>query len=150
MEWLLEIVLVGMLAATLFHALRLERALGVLKRDRASLEALVDGFNTSTRQAEQAIERLRASADGAGRQIARQTELATGLKDDLMFLIERGERLADQLDAAVRAGRTVARDAPREEAAPVQMASLAPAEPLASRVRSQAERDLLRALRTAR
>ena len=34
MEWLLEIALVALLAATLFHAVRLERALGVLKRDR--------------------------------------------------------------------------------------------------------------------
>ena len=32
MEWLLEIALVALLAATLFHAVRLERALGVLKR----------------------------------------------------------------------------------------------------------------------
>ena len=48
MEWVLEIVLVLMLAATLFHALRLERALGVLKRDRTQLEELVAG-SCSTR-----------------------------------------------------------------------------------------------------
>ena len=41
MEWLLEIVLVVLLAATLFQAVRLERALGVLKRDRVALEELV-------------------------------------------------------------------------------------------------------------
>ena len=46
---LLEVALVLLLAATLFHALRLERALGVLKRDRAVLEDLVAGFNESTR-----------------------------------------------------------------------------------------------------
>ena len=39
MEWTLEIVLVVLLLATLIQALRLERALGILKRDRASLEA---------------------------------------------------------------------------------------------------------------
>ena len=52
MQLVLEVVLLGLLAATLFHAMRLERALGVLKRDRATLEALVSGFNESTRQAE--------------------------------------------------------------------------------------------------
>ncbi len=41
MEWTLEIVLVVLLGATLFQAVKLERALGVLKRDRASLESLV-------------------------------------------------------------------------------------------------------------
>ena len=104
MEWILELALVVLLAATLFHAVRLERALGVLKRDRVQLQELVAGFNASTRQAEAGIERLRAAADGAGRQIARQVDAALTLKDDLTLLIERGDRLADRLDALVRAG----------------------------------------------
>src|SRR5271155_879308 len=110
MEWLLEIVLIALLAATLFHAVRLERALGVLKRDRASLESLVAGFNASTRQAENGIERLRAAADGAGRQIERQVATSISLRDDLSFLTERGDRLADRLDALVRAARPLAAD----------------------------------------
>jgi hypothetical protein len=148
MEWILEIVLVGMLAATLFHAVRLERALGVLKRDRATLEALVAGFNASTRQAETGIERLRATADGAGRQIARQAEAAVALKDDLSFLMERGERLADRLDTLVRAARPMAADAP--PVASVQAATAVADDDAEPRLRSQAERDLLRALRMAR
>src|ERR1700689_530779 len=98
MQWILEIVLMALLTATLFHAVRLERALGVLKRDRAVLEELVVGFNASTRQAEAGIDRLRAAADGAGRQIARQIETAAALKDDLTLLSQRGESLADRLD----------------------------------------------------
>jgi cell division protein FtsB len=158
MEWMLELVLVAMLAVTLFHAVRLERALGVLKRDRATLEALVSGFNDSTRQAEQGIERLRATADGAGRQIARQAEAATALKDDLAYLTERGERLADRLDGLVRAARPLAADAPAMASPPLTPSALAqPAMALAgggetgeTRLRSQAERDLLKALRMAR
>ena len=99
MQWVLELVLVGLLGATLFHALRLERALGVLKRDRAQLEDLVASFNASTRQAEQGIEHLRLAADGAGRQVARQADAAGVLKDDLSYLMLRGEQLADRLDA---------------------------------------------------
>jgi len=97
MEYMLELALIGLLAATLFHALRLERALGVLKRDRAALEELVASFNSSTQMAEQGIERLRSSAEGAGRQISKQIERATVLKDDLHFLGERSEVLADRL-----------------------------------------------------
>ncbi len=117
MEWSLDIALIVMLAATLFHALRLERALGVLKQDRAALESLVQGFNESTRLAEQGIDRLRQTADGAGRQIARQIDLATALKDDLVFLGELGEALAERLDGLVRAARTATADAPRNVAA---------------------------------
>jgi hypothetical protein len=111
----------------------------------------------------------------------------TSLKEDLVFLIERGDRLADRLDGLVRNGRTVeapaqpmslaedvpgpaqfgaaAFDAAPPKAAPFATASAAPsfapaalgvreaevpAEAAAPRVRSQAERDLLRALRMAR
>jgi hypothetical protein len=173
MEWLLEIVLVLLLAATLFHALRLERALGVLKRDRAALEALIAEFNASTQAAEQGVERLHNAAEGAGRQIARHTEAGTRLKDDLVFLTERGGKLADRLDHLVRAARGL--DLPdtrppapepqswqpppptRPSPAP-QFLSTAAAEPPpepapeepAPRLRSQAERDLLRALRLTR
>lgn len=144
MEWILEAVLAVLLAATLFHAVRLERALGVLKRDRAALEALVASFNASSQQAESGIEQLRAAADGAGRQIARQIDTVGRLKDDLIFLLERGERLADRLDLLVRAGRPLGAEPLR----PVQVADDAPSD--LPRVRSQAERDLLKALRMAR
>ena len=109
MEWTLELVLIALLGATLFQAIRLERALGMLKRDRASLEALVVGFNASTHQAESGIARLRAAADGAGRQIEAQIAKSVSLKDDLAFLTERGDRLADRLDMLVRAARPLVR-----------------------------------------
>src|SRR5471030_314437 len=112
MEWTLEIVLVVLLGATLFQAIRLERALGMLKRDRASLEQLVVGFNASTHQAESGIQRLRAAADGAGRQIESQLGKSVSLKDDLAFLTERGDRLADRLDMLVRAARPLAPERP--------------------------------------
>lgn len=179
MEILLEIVLTGLLAATLVYALRLERALGVLKRDRSALEELVAGFNASTRQAEAGIERLHGAADGAGRQITHQLDEARALKDDMAFLLERGSRLADRLDSLVRVGRPLAVESPSpvtneaEAVAPeasrskaaspsqaVPRSKVAPrgkatprgkAEPPSPTVpRSQAERDLLKALRMVR
>ena len=143
MEWLLETALIGLLAATLFHALRLERALGVLKRDRAALEDLVAGFNASTRQAEAGIDRLRGAAEGAGRQIAKQIDAAAALKDDLVFLIERGEHVADRMDKLVRSSRPFA-------AEPQRSSPTSEPEATEPRVRSQAERDLIKALRLAR
>jgi hypothetical protein len=160
-QWILELVLVGLLAATLVHALRLERALGVLKRDRAALEELVAGFNASTRQAESGIERLREAADGAGRQLARQLEAARGVDGDLGFLIGRGEQLADRLDALVRAARPLvarplaahppATRAPADDARPARRpAETAPETEAPPPLRSQAERDLMKALRLVR
>jgi phage shock protein A len=174
-EWILEGVLVLLLGATLFHALRLERALGVLKRDRAVLEELVEGFNESTRQAETGIERLRSAADGAGRQMARQIETAQRLRDDLSFLADRSDKLAERLESAVRAARMMTDGSVLHgnfAAAPMppplppaalpapQPVQAPPRQPVAlvaersveaePRLRSQAERDLLRALRGVR
>lgn len=143
MEWILELALVALLAATLFHAVRLERALGVLKRDRVQLQELITGFNASTHQAEIGIERLHSAADGVGQQVARQVDAALSLKDDLTLLTDRGDRLADRLDALVRAGRPLA-------TAPPRLTVVAGGETAEPRVRSQAERDLLKALRMAR
>lgn len=149
MEWTLQIVLVMLLGATLFRAIRLERALGVLKRDRASLESLVVGFNASTHQAESGIQRLRAAADGTGRQIEAQISKSVSLKDDLAFLTERGDRLADRLEMLVRAARPVAGDPDSEgRKAPNRPDRKPETDP--ARGVSQVERDLLQALRMAR
>jgi hypothetical protein len=153
MVWALDLVLIGLLAATLFHALRLERALGVLKRDRGALEELVSAFHASTQMAEQGIDRLHKSADGAGRQITLQIDVAIGLKNDLMFLTERGERLADRIEVSVRSGRLAAAAVPTvhtplalvPNALQTEQSDDAPV-----RLRSQAERDLLKALKQAR
>lgn len=161
MEWLLEIALMLLLLLTVFHALRLERALGVLKRDRAALEGLVSEFNASTHAAENGITQLKSAADGAGRQIARHVENAVRLKDDLQFLSERGDRLADRLEKLVREGRAMDRPAESAEPAPIadrydrgtfpDPADEPRAEPPApQRARSRAEQDLMRALRLAR
>jgi chromosome segregation ATPase len=149
MEWTVEIILVILLAATLYQALRLERALGVLKRDRASLESLVVGFNTSTSQAESGIQQLRAAADGTGRQIETQLAKSTSLKDDLEFLTERADRLADRLEGLVRSARPLMEDRQAQDRS-TQGRPTAANEAATPKGASQAERDLLQALRMAR
>jgi hypothetical protein len=175
MQFGLEIGLAVLLALTLVQAIRLERALGVLRRARAGLEPLVEEFDGATRHAEAAIARLHEAAETAGRQVGRQSDTAASLKDDLAFLVERGDRLADRLDGLVRSARPLAggprlvadraklerMDADRQladriaaERLEAEAAGPDPALPERmpgrARVRSQAERDLLKALRVAR
>lgn len=165
---MLDILLVVLLTATLFHAVRLERALGALKRDRVALQELVASFNASTRAAESGIERLQAATEGPGRHIERLIGNGTTLKEDLTFLVQRGEGLADRLDESIRTARPAqAMTAQTMSEMPAlrspYAAQLEPAEPPRRRttgepatreaepkVRSQAERDLLKALRMVR
>ena len=115
--------------------------LGRVREVLAGCDAVAH-LESGTRQAESGVEQLREAAENAGRQLARQVERAAALQDDLGFLHARGEGLADRLEAAIRAGRGLA--APPAGAEPAAPAEAGP------RVRSQAERDLLRALKVAR
>jgi hypothetical protein len=131
LEWSLQLVLLLLLGAAIPFALRLERALREIRRDRGALEGSAQGLGEAARLAEAAMVRLRASAELAGRQVAERTAAAEPLRDDLRYLIERAETLADRLEGLVRAGRPIAAETPR-------------APDLAHQ--SQAERDLVRAL----
>jgi hypothetical protein len=150
MEWTLELVLMVLLLATLLQAIRLERALGSLKRDRASLEAMIAGFKASTEQAETGIQRLRGAIDGAGRQMEAQMAKSTSIKADLSFLIERGERIAERLDSRITS--SVQRRSPAlvtEEDVQAETAGIDTGGIDEGKL-NRAERDLLAALRLAR
>lgn len=170
MDWLLEIALMALLALTLVHAVRLERALGLLRRDRTALGEAVAGFDSSTRQAESGLGRLHLMTQEATQEATRSIEGAAALKEDLAFLARRGEDLADRLEQLIRAGRALdpgrAREQPAAPARP-EPARTEPARPEPSRAdqvradqvraaqdaprpRSKSERDLQQALLGAR
>jgi flagellar motor switch protein FliM len=127
-EWSAQLLLIGLLVAAIPCILKLERTLAAVRRDREALEAGAAGLGEATRMAEAASLRLRATAEGAGRQVAERLAAAEPMRDDLRYLVERAEGLADRLEGLVRAARPMASPEP------------------ALAVPSQAERDLLRAL----
>lgn len=156
-DWLLEVVLIGLLGLTLVHAIRLERALGVLRRDRTALGEAVAGFDSSTRQAEAGLDKLHRSTQDVAQQVARKLEGAAVLKEDLAFLAQRGEQLADRLEQLIRTGRALdparlrdvsSREPLLRDTAPATFGSSTDSDQ--PRPRSKAERDLLQALRVAR
>ena len=136
-EWVLQCLVILLLAAALPLVLRLERTLAAVRRDRAVLEGSAGNLTEATRLAEAASIRLRAAAEGGGRQLAEKLAAAEPLRDDLRYLVERAEALADRLEVAVRQARPLAQERAAEEA-PAEVG------------RSQAERALMRALRVGR
>ncbi|MBX9752163.1 MAG: DUF6468 domain-containing protein [Roseococcus sp.] len=129
-EWAAQIAVIGLLAATLPMAWRLDRMLRAVRADRAALEQGADGLGEASRQAEAALMRLRATTELAGRQVAERVAGAEAIREDLRYLVERAESLADRLEAAVQQARPLA----------------GAASPAAPAVRSEAERELIRAL----
>jgi hypothetical protein len=128
---LLDLLVIALLAATLPMAWRLDRQLRALRADRAALEAGAAGLAEATAAAEAVLARLSPASETAERGVQERLARAGAVQDDLRYLVERAEAIADRLEAAVQAGRPLAGGA-----APAPGPAL----------RSDAERELLRAL----
>ncbi|MES2713405.1 MAG: DUF6468 domain-containing protein [Pseudomonadota bacterium] len=142
-EYALQCAVLLLLAVAIPYAIRLERGLAALRRDRGAMEGSARGLGDAAAAAEGTLRRLRMTADDGLRQISERCESGEKLRDDLRYLIERADSLADRLDGLVRQARPIA-------AEPVTPVRAAPAPSEDSPARSQAERDLMRALKLAR
>ena len=145
LQTLAEVILIALLGTTLLYLKRLQQNLRLLRRDRLELELLLRNFDEGTRHAETGITQLREAASGVGREITQQMAIATQLKFDLAELIGQGQVLVARLSAPSKlqdeTGTTSA------QTSCLVSSSMDQGFP---RVRSQAERDLLQALRVAR
>ena len=148
LEWLAQALVILLLGAAIPVAWRLQRALSHLRAERDALDAGADGLAEATRAAEAALARLRAGAEQAGRQVAEKVALGEPLREDLRYLIERAESLADRLENGVRAARPLAQEQPVQGTPPPPPAAGARGHATARPIepRSAAERQLLQAL----
>lgn len=142
----LEILVAILLAVTICYAMVLNRKLGSLRRGKEEMESLAASFGEATQRAEENFARLRKTAE----ELYNGIEKAQALHDDLTFLIERGNTVADQLEDKVREARKETGYMPKtmvegkpEEKAPEDGKKQAEAN-------SDAERELLKALRAVR
>jgi hypothetical protein len=96
--WIADAVLAVLLTGTLFMSIRLDRALRVVRRDRAVFEALISNLGSATNSVKLGIQALRNEADRAAEQIERRSEDADKLATDLSFLIEAADRAGARLE----------------------------------------------------
>ena len=97
----LDLLVSGLLAVTICYAMVLNKKIGTLRRDKSELEKMAASFNAATTKADKSLKRLKNTAEDLGDRI----EKAHSLRDDLMFLTERGSTAADKLENLVRTAR---------------------------------------------
>ncbi len=95
---ILDILLVVLLAVTIGYAIILNNRLDALRSDKDELRRLAGNFAETTKSAEIGISQLRSKSDVLDGSIKR----AESLRDDLVFLMERGNSTADRLENVVR------------------------------------------------
>jgi cell division septum initiation protein DivIVA len=111
---LLDVVIIALLIPTIIYAIVLNNRLASLRKHRDELIKLIASFNEATVRAEAGIPRLRKAADDAAQSLYTRVEKAQSLRDDLAFMVERADAMANRLDGVVR----TARNDPRDDVAP--------------------------------
>lgn len=108
MSWLgivLDLVLILLLGAVLAYAVTLNKRLAQLRSNKDELARVINAFNEATQRAEASIPRLRKTADDIKTQLEDRIEKAVSLKDDLAFMIDRSDSMANRLESSVRMAR---------------------------------------------
>jgi len=98
---ILDILVAILLVITIGYAWVLNKRLGLLRQDKGELEKMAVNFHTATDRAEDSIARLKINVET----LQDCMDKAESLRDDLVFLSERGGTTADRLEVAVRAAR---------------------------------------------
>lgn len=102
---LIDIVLAGLLGVLIFYAVRLHKAFSALRQSKEEMQALFAEFSSSTEKAENAIARMKEASGENGAYLSELLQKAEILRDDLNFLIERGEKAASSLEIGVASAR---------------------------------------------
>ncbi|MBC7950826.1 MAG: hypothetical protein H7Z12_03265 [Rhodospirillaceae bacterium] len=114
MDWkiFLDLVVSILLIATIGYAVMLNQRLTQLRKNRDDLAKIIVSFNEATVRAESSIPKLRKAAEDAGMSLQERVEKAQSLRDDLAFMIERADTMANRLENGVRSARTEVRPSP--------------------------------------
>lgn len=147
---IIDVLVAVLLVVTIGYAIVLNKRLGKLRADKGELEKLATTFGHSTHRAEESIDKLKHTAD----LLQDHMDKAQTLRDDLAFLIDRGDRAADRLEEMVRTTRNgLGAQLPGAAAAMDETADFAGGAHEAAdddEPKSEAERELLKAIRSAR
>ena len=117
----LDVLVAGLLAATIGYAVVLNRRLRQLRDGRDQMERLIADFRQATTRAEVGLTALKETAGQTDGGVLAQLDSVRTVRDELEFLIGRAEAESARLEDAIRRGRATA-----GSSAPDRTAALAP------------------------
>ncbi len=142
LELIINIIIIALLISTIVYAYRLNNSLKILRQNQNSLAQLVNALNEATFKAENSIPKLKSVTEHSSEGLKEVVDSAKELKDDLLFINERADNLADRLENVISTGRNIKTDVDNKNKAEDKFA------PDSSDARSEAELELLKALRS--
>ena len=152
-ELIINIIIIGLLIPTIIYAYRLNKNLTLLRQNQSSLSKLIQSLNEATYKAENSIPKLKSATQSTSGELKEVVNSAKTLKDDLTFINERADNLADRLENVIHNSRKI-KEAPQPSETPPQSSNKKQEEKgfqtqisEQDAMRSEAELELLKALR---
>lgn len=107
---LVQVTVAVLLVATIIYAYMLNRKLTNLRQDQAQFEQLIRQFTGALGMADSGVHNLRVAAEEAGNGLQKFVDRAQILRDELAYMLESGDALAEQLANQIRDNRQNLRD----------------------------------------
>lgn len=143
LDLIINLAIIGLLIPTIIYACRLNKNLEILRQNQSSLARLVESLNDATIKAENSIPKLKTATQNTSGELKEVVNSAKNLKDDLIFINERADSLADRLENVIHNSRKIETNNNNKEET---ITSSVPSDENMSR--SEAELELLKALRS--
>ncbi len=107
LELIINITIICLLVPVIIFSYNLNKNLQTLRQKQDSLSALVSALNDATFKAENSIPKLKSVTEHSSEGLKEVVESAKALKDDLLFINERADSLADRLENVISVSRGV-------------------------------------------
>lgn len=105
----LNIILMILLGAVIYYARRLSDSIAIFRSSRQEMKELIKDLSTNVDKAEAAIKAMRRETDTSADDLHFMITKAKALSEELQFIQESGDRLANRLEkAAANKGKSLA------------------------------------------
>lgn len=163
-----DVLIIVLLAVTTVYCWRLTRSLNLIRDAKGEMAQLIRQFSEATENARQSVDDLKISAKKVSEQLQAKVDKAGFLADDLTFLIDKANKIADTLErgltgraneyereissrvAPARAVMESRNKEPEIRVNPKESAPISSEKAGSEKSRSEAEKELIEAIRQAR
>lgn len=107
LELIINILIIGLLIPTIIFAYKLNKNLTIMRQNQSSFSKLIEALNDATNKAETSIPKLKSITEHSESDLKEVVGNAKELKEDLTFINERADNLADRLEGVIKNGRNI-------------------------------------------
>ena len=148
LELIINLLIIVLLVPTIIYAYKLNKNLTIMRENQNSLSRLITSLNDATLKAETSIPKLKNVTEISSQNLKDVVDNAKSLKEDLTFINERADNLADRLENVIHDGRNLKNTSAQDVANKDTPLTEAKEQAQRESGRSLAEMELLKALRS--